>query len=493
MGGGSLWFLNGQPNDLQRRVGARELSFYVRPENTQRLNIRFSQIRDEGLKSFRLYRDEHKKLIDAGEIWNPDFIEHMKKYDVIRTMDFQRINGSPVTKFSEVALPGDAFYANALMDEWPAPPRYGMPYEILFDLANKADAALWLHIPPLIGAPLHPGHPSLRNDKGNIGIRKVSAMASSNAKEIIDSPTWDEFTKELADRLVASGYSPEKPLYIEIGNEIWNNARPFSLNTSYFRGIGRGLRNDWRHREAYGAVLARFANSFEEELKRRSLDYNVTYVLASHTANVSATTKAIEGFNYQVESMQADADALIAKTGLALTSYTRCSASFSKQRFKGAKGKELIHLWEKAIDENAESLKRELHDFCVTASGHGVLSLQYIVKSWRLHQEAARKNGMRLIGAYEGGSHDQPDEGLKESKKFAEWWLDFHWGHYGADIIRQTNLALINEFPGVMLSDFSSMGPVGRAPWVEGHYAYETDLLRVWDEFSRPQAAKHNN
>lgn len=485
--GDAYGFLSRQPRDLQRRIGSNKLSFYARPENQYARGLRFSRIHGDGLKSIRVYRDEHKKLIEAGEIWNPDFIEHMRKYDIIRTMDFQRINASPVTKFSEVARPEDPFYANSLRAEWPAPPRYGMPYEILFDLAKKTDAALWLHIPPMVGAPLHPAHPSLRSEKGHVSVVKVSAMAQQNARSIIESPEWETFARELADRLIASNYAPSKPLYIEIGNEIWNTAGAFALNTLYYQGIGRAINKKWGYREAYGLVLARFAHLFENELKRRGVSYDVTYILASHTANPHATRTAVKGFKYQLEQMKADADALIAKTGVTLTTYTRCSTDFAKNRFGDKEGDPLVRAWENAIDQDPEQLKRDLRNFCVEGPWTISRNLNHVVHNWRRHDNILRKHGIRLIGAYEGGSHDRPKKELRASDKFNSWWLEFQWGPYGADIVRQTNLAVIEAFPGTILSDFDTIGVVGSAPWLEGHYAHKTDLMRVWDEFARPQ------
>jgi len=488
--GDAFGFLLGQPRDMQRRRGAGKLSFYVRPETRRGVGIGFSRLREDGLTSFRVYRDDHRKRLEAGEIWNPDFIAHMRRYDVIRTMGFQRINASPVTKFSQVARPEDAFYGNALKSEWPAPPRYGVPYEALFDLAISADADLWLHVPPMIGAPMHPGHPSLRNENGGADWEKIAAMAQENARAIVESPEWGVFAAALADRLVASGYDARRPLYIEIGNEIWNWGPPFGLNTGYFNGLGRGLRARWGDRQAYGLVLARFAHLFETELQNRGLEYNTVYVLASHTANPYATTVGIDGFEAGLKDIGEEAARrLTARTGVALTTYTRCSGGFGETRFGKLGTDALARAWEDAIREDSEALKRDLHDFCLNATQNNERNLQHVLSSWKRHHEIVEKRGLRLMGAYEGGSHDWPRDLIKASATFRAWWRDFHWGPYGADIVRRTNLALIEAFPGVMLSDFDSVGAPGNAPWVEGHYAEETDLMRVWDEFARPRPA----
>ena len=482
-------FIVGQPRDLQTRIGQNKLMFFVRPENGRPLSVRFSQLRGDGLKSIRLYRDEHKELIERGEIWNPDFIEMVRKNDIVRTMMFQTTNESPVRSFTEVARPEDAFYANTMRPIWPSPPRYGVPYEVLFDLALKSDTALWTHVPAMIGMPTHLSHPSMRNDEDKISVGKINAEAKTHWRTILGSPEWDIFAREFADRLVASGYPQERPLYVELGNEIWNYAYPFALATAYFQGFAQGMKDKMSPRIGYGVLSARWASALEQELEERGVSYNIIYVLGSHTAMPSRSAAAMRSFRRQLEQMGANADEIVAKTGIALTTYSKCSAAFGKQEFGDLEDGELRAAWERAIREEREDLKHRLHDFCV--NGREVnANKNWIVKRWRQHHREAQRQGFRLLGAYEGGSHDVPPEALRESPLFEKWWIEYHWGPLGADVVRQINQAIIEEFPGVILSNFGTMGRVGAAPWLEGHYSRETDLMRVWDEFERPLEAE---
>ena len=52
-------------------------------------------------------------------------------------------------------------------------------------------------------------------------------------------------------------------------------------------------------------------------------------------------------------------------------------------------------------------------------------------------------------------------------------------------MVRQINLSLIEAFPGVILSNYGSSGPIGDAPWLDGHYGQKTDMMRMWEEFGR--------
>lgn len=482
-------FLQGQPRDMQRRIGKNKLSFFVQPNKRNGRLLRFSELKNGGVTGIRLYRDENKKLIEAGEIWNPVFINYLKKYDVVRTMDFQATNASPVRSFDEVARPEDVFYGNGLIAQWPPLPRYGTPYEILFDLAKKADVKLWLTIPPMLGAPQHIAHPSFRLDNNEkvIDPSKVTRMARTNWREILDSPEWETFAAAFADRLIASDYPADKPLYIELGNEIWNWAAPFTYHTGYAHGIGRGMNEKWGHRQAYGVLTARFAAALEKEFTKRGVSYNVTYVIASQTAWPATTSAAITGFRYQLNQMGADSDAIFAKTGIALTTYSICAKPFSKHAFAGLEGPELAKAWEQAIDKDPEGLKRRYYDYCLNGPASAASTRPWILRAWRKHRALANKEGLRIIGAYEGGSHDRTPKGLGRSKKFKKWWTDYHWGPQGADVVRQVNLSIIEEFPGVILSNYVSMGNIGGAPWFDGHYSQKTDMLDMWDEFARPR------
>ena len=108
-------------------------------------------------------------------------------------------------------------------------------------------------------------------------------------------------------------------------------------------------------------------------------------------------------------------------------------------------------------------------------------------RQWKEHQKFATEGGSRLIGAYEGGSHLKPPKELSESKEFMKWWRDYHWGPQGADVARSINKELIETFPGVIVANYESIGELSAAnPWIDGHYARPTPMLRMWDEFARP-------
>ena len=65
--------------------------------------------------------------------------------------------------------------------------------------------------------------------------------------------------------------------------------------------------------------------------------------------------------------------------------------------------------------------------------------------------------------------------------------MAYHWSAQGADVCRRINNDLIEAFPGIVISNYKSIGALSPdAPWNDGHYAKPTPMMKMWDEFSRP-------
>lgn len=105
-------------------------------------------------------------------IWNPRFLEQLDLYGVIRFMNWQATNDSTVSRWEERARLEDIRWSTGK----------GFPLEVLIDLANLLDVDAWICMPHLAD---------------------------------------DRFVREAA-RLVASRLEPERRVYVEYSNEVWN-------------------------------------------------------------------------------------------------------------------------------------------------------------------------------------------------------------------------------------------------------------------------------
>ncbi len=449
-------------------------------------SLRFSRI-GEGLSDIRLYRKKNAERLARGEIWNPVFLDYARRYDVLRTMDIQSTNNSLVRRFDQIATMKEP-WGQRSSAQWPEPPFFGAPYEILFDLGVRTGAKLWVTVPPQLGAPISWADPSLRRkDKPERldGARFIEATAR-HAKKTLESEEWDIFAREFAKRLAASGYPLERTLYVELGNEMWNNAAGFFVSTAYARGVAKGLNSEWRAGHGYGALSARLVLAMEKAFAAQKIRPRIIYVIGTHTANPTRTRDALAGFSAYVESKGEDPKAYLAKTGVAVTSYYGKFSDLTTLLFGETAEAEIAGRWLAAVKDDPDAVASKIADHLAEGPASAKATASWLVDHWGRHRAIAIEAGSTFIGAYEGGSHMNLPAELAKSPAFMAFWQDFHWGERGAGINRTVNQRLIDAFPGVMLANYLSMGRLnGGSPWHDGHYAAPTPMMRMWDDFSR--------
>lgn len=450
-------------------------------------SLRFSRI-GEGLSDIRLYRKKYAERLARGEVWNPVFLDYARRYDVIRTMDVQGTNNSLVRRFDQIATMREP-WGQRSGTQWPEAPFFSAPYEILFDLGVRTGSKLWVTIPPQIGAPISWADPSLRRqDKPDRldGARFIETTAR-HAKKTVESEEWDVFAREFAKRLAASDYPLERTLYVELGNEMWNNAAGFFVSTAYARGVAKGFSGDWRAGHGYGVLSARMAMAMEKAFAALKIRPRIIYVLATHTANPTRTRDAITGFSAYVESKGEDPGAYLAKTGVAVTNYFGKFSDLTALLFGETAEADVAAKWIAAVKKDPDAVAAKISAHVTKGPASAKATAAWLVDYWGRHQKIATEGGSTFIGAYEGGSHLNLPAELARSPVFMAFWRDFHWGPQGADMARTVNRRLIEAFPGAMIANYLSIGRLnGSAPWNDGHYSAPTPMLRMWDEFARP-------
>jgi hypothetical protein len=109
---------------------------------------------------------------NAKLAFHPLFLERLKPFQVLRFMDWQRTNNSPLADWSQRPKPGDARYSTDL----------GVPLEVMIDLANTRQSHPWFCIP---------------------------------------HQADDEFIRSFAT-MVRDRLDPKLKAYVEYSNEVWN-------------------------------------------------------------------------------------------------------------------------------------------------------------------------------------------------------------------------------------------------------------------------------
>lgn len=462
------------------------VTYSLKPSQARGGAMRFSAI-GEDFRDVRLYRKKYSALLERGEIWNPAFIDYVKRYDIVRTMDIQSTNNIQVRRFDQIATMQEP-WGQRVTISWPEPPFFSAPYEILFDLGVKADVAIWLTIPPQIGAPISPADPTLRQKEkpGRLDFERFKAATAEHAKKTLASGEWEIFAREFADRYLASGYPLSRPLYVEIGNEIWNSAAGFAVSSNYAIGIARGLNPEWKIGHGYGALTARFMVALEKEFASRKVKPSIVYVVASHTANPWRTKQALDGLAEYLRTLGADPKNYLPKTVVAVTNYYGQFNALGAALFGSPDPAAYAPMWLAALKEDPDALARRVSAHLKDGPANAKLTGKWIAARWAEHKGFAEKAGSRFLGAYEGGSHLLPPKELTKSKDFLDWWTRYHWGEEGADVARVINRRLIDSFPDAVLANYESIGAIEpHAPWIDGHYAKPTPMLKMWDEFAR--------
>ena len=153
---------------VTRRTPGR-LEFEVNPGHGGiQIDVSSSDARNP-VRDFRVWMPGFE---NAASAFHPTFVGRLKPARILRFMDWQRTNDSPLVKWDDRPKPGDARYSTVK----------GVPLEVIVDLANESKTDPWLCVPH-------------RADDG--------------------------YVREFA-RLVKARLAADRTVYVEYSNEVWN-------------------------------------------------------------------------------------------------------------------------------------------------------------------------------------------------------------------------------------------------------------------------------
>ncbi len=472
-----MLFIN---NRYQRRISKNRLEFTrnaVDGLTPAHAAIQVRRLKGP-LKSLRLYRKENETALKSGKIYSPRFIDTVSRGDIIRTMDLQEANRVFIRRIEDVATMDEFFWNNTLQQPKAFDfPHRSMPIEALFALAAEADTALWFHAPLELGAHLSFFDPSIRGGGVEEHASKYSTLAEENVSAILDSPEWDRYADQVVAALVKTGYPPDRTLYTTVSNEVWNFALRYHFTTRYAWGFGKGYaaasgRSNWSYREGYGVLLARWAEALDAALVRAGRTQPVIYVVEGQAANPDTTTRALKGMKAYVEDRERVWADFAPRLGVSVASYWG-----SRQSWKAVMGEDE---WPAAIASDPVGAAKRLADFYIGGPDHVIATKSWVLKKFSNHAFQAEQYGVKLIGAYEGGSHDERPRYIN-----GDFYRNYLWGPEGARVNTAVNDALAEAYPGIILSNYATVGPPGGQPWFDGFYDENNDMQRSWAKYER--------
>lgn len=398
------------------RYGRNEVQFDFTPgPGSVEVRIQKSDRKRTGdyVRNITLVPLAHADRFDAGEIFNPDFLERMQDFDTLRFMDWAETNNSELAHWDGRPKPTDFTWA-----------QHGVPVEIMVDLANRLGVNAWFNIPHLAD---------------------------------------DGFVQAHAE-LVKSRLSPGLTAYVEFSNEVWN------WQFTQTRWADEQAQALWSARDAgmqyYGKRAAEVAQIWSAVFQDRP--DRLINVISSQTGWLGLEEAVLNTPLWRDGPAGAyfDAYAITGYFGGILGTQERApimrewiseSRAIAEEaaRDQGLSGVEFDRYLEKHQYRHANALAgRELMDGSVS----GVITdtvADLIHNTWPYHAEVARSRGLELI-MYEGGSHVVGIGAMADDDALTDFFTQFNYSHEMGALYKEL-LAGWSQTGGQMFNAYSDI------------------------------------
>ena len=319
------------------------------------------------LRNIDVVKQEHIPAYEAGQVFNPHWLDIIDDAHALRFMDWQETNDSTLVRWSDHPQVNDYTYHG------------GVPVEVMVELANATGTDAWLNIP-------------------------------WNA----DANFIREFATYVRDNL-----NPDLRAHIELSNEVWNWMFDQAQDASQAAQVrfGQDLGDGWM--QEYGARSAEMARILDDVYA--GSEDQLVKVLATHTYWPGLENAMLNAPNWQALGGANDAPFLSFDTysitgyfgnslgtdekANAVLGWIADSEAQARQEAsaRGLSGPAADQYFAEHRFELAESLAvRELRDGSIT--GNGEDSLEGLFELFRYHKSVADAHGLDLV-MYEGGTH----------------------------------------------------------------------------------------
>ncbi|MHA7872852.1 MAG: hypothetical protein ACX939_10925, partial [Hyphococcus sp.] len=334
---------------------------------------------------------------------------------------------------------------------------------------------------------------SLFSEDLGVWGENISAMAEADITTILASPEWDRYADAFVAALASAGYPEGRTLYTTVSNEVWNFAFQYNLTTRYADAAGEGYGGaTWSNRHGYGLFMGRWMLALEDALVRAGRNQTVVYVVESQAANPDTSRQALEAMQTYIEDESLTWADYTDKIGVSIASYWGGQGYYNF--FSDLVGADLETLHARFAEEirnDPVDFARRFADYYINGPDDVIATKAWVLERFRGHNDVALDYGVTLIGAYEGGSHDDKPAFFRsqygaDNALLDDWYENYHWGPEGARVNNDINDAIAQAYPGIILSNYVTVGPAGGQPWFDG-FADENRAMQVsWTKYYRP-------
>lgn len=320
------------------------------------------------IRNISIVKEEHIAAFEAGEIFNPYWLTHMRDARLVRFMDWMATNNSTQSEWSDRPTPSDYTYSLR-----------GVPLEVMVKLANQIGADPWFSMP---------------------------------------HPATDEYMRCFAQG-VHQLLRPDLKAHVEFSNEVWNWAFG-QAEWAEDRGMER-----WGQSDTYAqfyAVRSLDMARIWDDVYGADADQRLVKIISSQTGWLGRETDILAPPLWREEDPSQNTDLAGAFDAYAVTGYFGYGLGDSKepqvrdwiaQSLKEAQDRSAAmglsgaaqanfveqHRFDRAIEIAAQDLR----DGSVTGEKDGTLA-DYLENVLPYQINIARTHDLDLI-MYEGGTH----------------------------------------------------------------------------------------
>ena len=392
-GEGEIEYLLGAKQDLEASQPGKDV-FIATPGKPLHLKITSTDPHSTGdyLRNIQVIPEEYAHLNDIP-LFNPDFIDTIEDYEVLRFMEWMDTNNSTVSQWEEYAQIQDLNYTN------------GVPVEVMVALANQTGIDPWFTMP---------------------------------------HQATDEYITQFA--LTVKQYlDPELDVYIEFSNEVWNldfDQAHWAMEQGQLAYTNPNVGKYAKWRDLYSQRTTEITRIWDDVFG--SAKERVIGVMAGQAANPWIAKRSLD-YHWATEALSHEDYGIDA---IAIAPY------FGSYLGKPSNAAE-VESWTHEPDGGLELLFEELTTGGVLTNGYAGGALQQAYDNITAHAQLAQSHGLELI-AYEGGQHLVGSKGVENNQAITELFIAANRDPRIGEIYRDY-FTTWNELGGGLFANFKDV------------------------------------
>lgn len=360
--------LNGADNVV---YGDGEIWFDYTPDGERAVFVEIMETTEGNhLRNIHVVHEDNIERFEAGEVFNPIWVDLIEDMRVLRYMDWMRTNDSELSEWSD----------RSTEDYFSWGTDRGVPVEIMIQLANMTGTDPWFNIPHLAAADFIESFATIVRDQLNPNLRAYFEYSNEVWNWQFDQAQWAHAEGQLRWPGVGDAWIQWQAMRATEMSEIIASVFGEDLDARVIRVIS--TQTGWQGLEG---PLLNAPNWVAEDAQGNSAPYTQfdAYAVTGYFDGALGRDEKVEFTRQWIATSisMAEADA----TALGLT-----GAQFD------------VYVQDHRFDYALTLAIAEMRDGSITGNPEG--SLEQLYSTFAYHAQVAAAHGLQMV-MYEGGTH----------------------------------------------------------------------------------------